>query len=139
MVYPCFGIVFAQAITSFSLTDRRQLRFEGDRNALWLFVIALGSTLAIACQNYFFSTAAAGLTSKLRSLSFRAILRQDSALLDFRVDLILNFYLLVGWFDEDKNSTGGLVSVLSDNPTKINGLAGVTLGACVAFCLNNPF
>lgn len=38
---------------------------------------------------------------------------------------------LVGWFDEDKNSTGGLVSVLSDNPTKISGLAGVTLGAIV--------
>lgn len=37
----------------------------------------------------------------------------------------------VGWFDEEKNSTGGLVSVLSDNPTKISGLAGVTLGAIV--------
>ncbi|KAG8907884.1 GTPase-activating protein [Tulasnella sp. 403] len=114
MVYPSFGIVFSKAITGFSLPDRHDVRVAGDRNALWLFLIAILSTIAIAAQNYFFSRAAASLTQKLRSLSFRAILRQD-----------------IGWFDEDKNSTGGLVSVLSDNPTKISGLAGVTLGAIV--------
>ncbi|KAG8955981.1 GTPase-activating protein [Tulasnella sp. 424] len=114
MVYPAFGIVFGKAISAFSLQDRHELRHAGDRNALWLFLIAICSTFAIANQNFFFSRAAAGLTSKLRSMSFRAILRQD-----------------IGWFDEDKNSTGGLVSVLSDNPTKISGLAGVTLGAIV--------
>lgn len=43
-----------------------------------LFIIAILATIAIAHQNYFFSRAAAGLTQKLRSLSFRAILRQDS-------------------------------------------------------------
>ncbi|KAG8935087.1 GTPase-activating protein [Tulasnella sp. 418] len=114
LVYPAFGIVFAQAIEAFSLQDRHKLRFEGDRNALWLFIIAILSTAAIANQNYWFSSTAATMTSKLRSLSFKAILRQD-----------------IGWFDEEKNSTGGLVSVLSDNPTKISGLAGVTLGAIV--------
>ncbi|KAG8998635.1 GTPase-activating protein, partial [Tulasnella sp. 427] len=114
MVYPSFGVVFGKAISAFSIQDRHELRHAGDRNALWLFLIAICSTVALANQNYFFSRAAAGLTSKLRSMSFRAILRQD-----------------IGWFDEDKNSTGGLVSVLSDNPTKISGLAGVTLGAIV--------
>jgi hypothetical protein len=33
----------------------------------------------IGFQNYLFSSSAAKLTRKLRSLSFRAILRQDSA------------------------------------------------------------
>ncbi|KAG8874984.1 GTPase-activating protein [Tulasnella sp. 331] len=114
MVYPAFGIVFGRAISDFSLQDRHALREAGNRNALWLFLIAICSTIAIANQNYFFSRAAASLTRKLRALSFRAILRQD-----------------IGWFDEERNSTGGLVSVLSDNPTKISGLAGVTLGAIV--------
>ena len=49
-----------------------------DQNALWLFIIALISSFAIALQNYYFAAAAAQLTYKLRSLSFKAILRQDS-------------------------------------------------------------
>ena len=47
-------------------------------NALWLFLIAIVSTLIVTVQNGFFAQAAAQLTRKLRSLSFRAILRQDS-------------------------------------------------------------
>ena len=36
---------------------------------------------------------------------------------------------IVEFFDQDHNSTGSLTSALSDNPQKVNGLAGVTLGA----------
>ena len=102
-----------------------------------MFVIAIIGMIVVAGQNYYYSRAAAGLTSKLRSLCFRAILRQDSTFL-----LRLSFWeflltcLLVAWFDQDRNSTGGLVSVLADNPTKISGLAGITLGACVS-CHSN--
>ena len=38
---------------------------------------------------------------------------------------------LVEFFDKDENSTGGLTSCLSENPQKVNGLAGITLGAIV--------
>ena len=61
-----------------------------------------------------FGATAAALTSKLRSIGFRAILRQD-----------------VEFFDKDEHSTGQLTSSLSDNPQKIHGLAGVTLGAII--------
>ncbi|CCO29186.1 Leptomycin B resistance protein pmd1 OS=Schizosaccharomyces pombe (strain 972 / ATCC 24843) GN=pmd1 PE=3 SV=2 [Rhizoctonia solani AG-1 IB] len=114
MVYPVMGIVYAQAIVGFSGTDRAAVRRSGDRNALWFFIIAIVSAIAIAIQNLVFGMTASRLTSKLRTLSFRAILRQD-----------------IGWFDEDKHSTGVLTSTLSDNPQKVNGLAGVTLGAIV--------
>ncbi|KAH0586250.1 Leptomycin B resistance protein pmd1 [Termitomyces sp. J132] len=114
MVYPAFGIVYAKAINGFSSPSRQEMRFQGDRNALWFFIIALISTVAIGMQNYLFSAAAASLTAKLRSLSFRAILRQD-----------------IEFFDKDENSTGSLTANLSDNPQKVNGLAGVTLGAIV--------
>ena len=67
---------------------------------------------AVALQNYYYASAAATLTGMLRSLSFRAILRQD-----------------IEFFDKDENNTGQLTSTLSDNPQKINGLAGITLGA----------
>ncbi|KAG9118341.1 GTPase-activating protein, partial [Ceratobasidium sp. 392] len=118
MVYPAMGIVYAKAIVGFSLPDNRDKRHSGDRNALWFFIIAIVSAAAIAIQNALFGMTAARLTSKLRTLSFRAILRQD-----------------IGWFDEDKHSlslqTGALTSTLSDNPQKVSGLAGVTLGAIV--------
>ncbi|KAG9035874.1 GTPase-activating protein [Tulasnella sp. UAMH 9824] len=114
LTYPAFGIVFGKAMDAFALQDRRALRFEGDRVALWAFVISLISGFAVVMENFYFSRAAAGLTQKLRSLSFRAMLRQD-----------------IGWFDEDKHSSGRLVSILSDNPAKISGLAGLTLGAII--------
>ncbi|KAG6837188.1 hypothetical protein H0H93_013415 [Arthromyces matolae] len=114
MVYPAFGIVYAKGINGFSAPTRAEMRFQGDRNALWFFIIAIISTLAIGFQNYLFASSAAALTAKLRSLSFRAILRQD-----------------IEFFDKDDNSTGSLTANLSDNPQKVNGLAGVTLGAIV--------
>ncbi|KIY44784.1 multidrug resistance protein 1 [Fistulina hepatica ATCC 64428] len=117
-VYPCFGIVFAKSINGLSLTSDEAKRHAGDRNALWLFIIAICSTVPISMQNYSFTSSATTLTARLRSLSFRAILRQD-----------------IEYFDEEKHSTGSLVSNLSNNPQKILGLSGVTLGAKKFSCL----
>ncbi|KAF5338963.1 hypothetical protein D9611_008823 [Ephemerocybe angulata] len=113
-VYPAFGLVFAKGISGFSELDRGARTHAGNRNALWLFIIAIISSIAIGFQIYLFAGVAATLTARLRSLSFRAILRQD-----------------IEYFDKDENSTGALTSKLSDNPQKVNGLAGVTLGAIV--------
>lgn len=64
-------------ILAFQTTDRHSLRVGVDRNALWIFIIALIATFSMGFQNYLFSNAAAKLTYKVRSLSFKAILRQD--------------------------------------------------------------
>ncbi|KDQ25589.1 hypothetical protein PLEOSDRAFT_1097506 [Pleurotus ostreatus PC15] len=114
LVWPAFGIVYAKGINGFSMIEKSERRFAGDRNALWLFIIAIISTAAIGIQNYMFSAAAATLTAKLRKLSFKAILRQD-----------------IEFFDQEEHSTGSLTSTLSDNPQKVNGLAGITLGAII--------
>ncbi|KAG2070640.1 P-loop containing nucleoside triphosphate hydrolase protein [Suillus decipiens] len=113
-VYPCSGIIFGRAISGFSATTASERRTQGDQNALWFFILAIVSAICTGFQNYLFSSAAAVLTAKLRSLSFKAILRQD-----------------IEFFDNDKNSTGALTSSLSDNPQRFNGLAGVTLGTIV--------
>ncbi|KAK7469298.1 hypothetical protein VKT23_003782 [Stygiomarasmius scandens] len=114
LVYPAYGIVFSKGIQGFSDRDLRQMRHDNDRVALWFFLIAIISMFAIGLQNFHFSSAAATVTARLRRLSFKAILRQD-----------------IEFFDKDENSTGALTSELSDNPQKVNGLAGVTLGAIV--------
>ena len=95
MVYPGFGVVYATGISAFSLTDNEARRHAGDRVALWyvysvthelnfdlfllrFFIIAILSTMCLGAQNYLFASSASVLTSRLRALSFKAILRQDS-------------------------------------------------------------
>ncbi|KAH9483459.1 ABC multidrug transporter mdr1 [Psilocybe cubensis] len=114
MVYPAFGIVFAKGINVFSLESKAERRFQADRTALWLFIIAIIAGFAISIQNKLFAEAAAHLTAKLRTRCFKAVLRQDTS-----------------YFDREENSTGSLVSRLSQNPQKFEGLAGVTLGVFV--------
>ncbi|KAG1889242.1 P-loop containing nucleoside triphosphate hydrolase protein [Suillus subluteus] len=112
--YPASGIIYGQAISGFSATTNAERSYQGDRNALWFFILAILTGLCMGFQNYFFASAAGVLTAKLRSLSFKAILRQD-----------------IEYFDDDKNSTGVLTSSLSENPQRVNGLAGITLGTIV--------
>ncbi|KAF9242530.1 P-loop containing nucleoside triphosphate hydrolase protein [Melanogaster broomeanus] len=119
MANPALAIVYGQAIGGFSATDPSVRRIDGDRNALWIFIVAILSSIAVGLQTYYLASAAAILTSKLRSLGFKSILRQD-----------------IEFFDKDENSTGSLTSNLSDNPQKINGLAGVTLGAIIQVIAN---
>jgi ATP-binding cassette subfamily B (MDR/TAP) protein 1 len=75
------------------LPTREQRRYEGDRTALWFFIIAVGATCTLAIQVCLGSSAAAILASRLRSKGFRAVLRQDgepfsTAPLIFRTELI---------------------------------------------------
>ncbi|KAF9781642.1 P-loop containing nucleoside triphosphate hydrolase protein [Thelephora terrestris] len=114
MVYPAFGIVYAKSLAGFSLEDPHARRQAGDRNALWLFIIAILSAASISLQNWMFNHAAAQLSSVLRTRSFKAILSQD-----------------IEFFDKEENSTGTLTTGLSDSPQKMSGLAGITLGAIV--------
>lgn len=80
MVHPAFGLLYAKGVNGFSGLDPHQRRHDGDRTALWFFTIALVSTSTIGLQNYMFASAASTLTARVRSLSFRAILRQDGEL-----------------------------------------------------------
>jgi len=112
MVYPAFGVIYALSLDGFSLQDPHARRHAGDRNALWFFLIAVLSALAIAIQNWMFNHAAAQLSAVLRGRSFKAILSQD-----------------IEFFDKEENNTGSLTTGLSDNPQKVFGLAGITLGA----------
>ena len=55
--------------------------------SLWYFITAICAACAIVWQQYTMNNAAENLTSKIRQLSFKAILRHD-----------------IEWFDEEANS-----------------------------------
>ncbi len=57
-----------------------------------------------------FSIAGENLTSRMRSLAFKAMLRQE-----------------IGWFDEECNSSGALTTRLADDAAKIQGATGTRL------------
>ncbi|THH04768.1 hypothetical protein EW145_g5279, partial [Phellinidium pouzarii] len=112
MIYPAFGVVYAISVSSFQNTgDNHLLRHQGDRNALWFFLIAIISIFTVGIQNYEFAASASHLTHKLRSLSFRAILRQD-----------------IEFFDEDKNINGLAGITLG---TIIQSISTVITGAVI--------
>lgn len=68
-----------------------------------LFIISVGSLFTIGLQSYMLASAAANLAAKLRSLSFRAILRQDSK--SRLTDMLIYLYsFVVAFFDQDDKS-----------------------------------
>ncbi|KAI6035800.1 P-loop containing nucleoside triphosphate hydrolase protein [Pisolithus marmoratus] len=114
MVFPMIAIIYGKAISGFSQTDPSARRHANDMTALWFFIVAIVSSVVLAIQHYVFKLAASELTTKLRMLSFRAILRQD-----------------IQFFDRVENNGGMLTSRVNDNPQKIEGLAGVTFGVVI--------
>lgn len=52
--------------------------------SLRFFILAVVSTINITIHNQLFSSAAANLTARLRKLSFKSLLRQDSTIFLFR-------------------------------------------------------
>ncbi|KAJ7020066.1 P-loop containing nucleoside triphosphate hydrolase protein [Mycena alexandri] len=133
MVYPAYSVIYSKGILAFSSPDahaspllsrsRRYVRRHlGDRTALYMFLVAIASGVIIAMQNYLFGSAAASFTAKLRLLLFRAVLGQE-----------------IQFFDKESNNanvdfcpqTGSLTSNLSDQPQRVKGLIGITLGAIV--------
>ncbi|KAF9444209.1 P-loop containing nucleoside triphosphate hydrolase protein [Macrolepiota fuliginosa MF-IS2] len=114
LVYPAFGILYSVSIDGFAQPDPHVRRLKGDRNALWFFVIAILSSAMMGAQSYFLSSGAATLTTRLRQLSFRAVMRQD-----------------VQFFDSERNSSGILTSRINGDPGKVKGLAGITLGTII--------
>ncbi|KAI6024287.1 P-loop containing nucleoside triphosphate hydrolase protein [Pisolithus marmoratus] len=113
MGFPVFSIIFGNAISGFSQSDPSARRHDGDTNAL-VFIVAIVSSVAITIQYYVLTLAASDLTTKLRTLSFRAILCQD-----------------IQFFDRAENSAGALTSRVNDDPQEIEGLAGVSLGVII--------
>ncbi|TIA91996.1 hypothetical protein E3P99_00799 [Wallemia hederae] len=122
-VYPSgFAVVFGRVIQNLSLSPsspnyHEQMRHNGDRDALYFFVIAIGATIAIYIQSLLMHSAGEMLTYILRHKSFAKLLRSD-----------------VEYFDKKENSTGVLTSELSSNSQKVQGLAGVTMGTIVQSC-----
>ena len=121
-IFKIFGIILGKTLQDLSL-DRNSyspeeyhsiLRYNGDRDGLWFFVISIGAATSILVQTYTMTKSSEYLTFNLRHLSFKKILIND-----------------VEYFDKKENSTGILTSGLAENSQKVQALAGVTMGTII--------
>ncbi|WWD20569.1 hypothetical protein CI109_105045 [Kwoniella shandongensis] len=117
MVYPSMAILFGAALSDFEIQDFGELRHALDRKALWYFIVAILAAVAIFFQIFSFSRTGWDLNARLRKDVFGAVLRHD-----------------IEWFDEDANSTGAVTSNIADQPQKVQGLFGPTLGTVSQSC-----
>nr|XP_006812790.1 PREDICTED: multidrug resistance protein 1-like [Saccoglossus kowalevskii] len=111
VAFPIWAIFFSEVIKVFMLTDANEMRKEA---MFWaLMFLALGGVLGVS--NLFFSwmfgVSGEKLTLRMRSKSFKAILRQD-----------------IGWFDDPRHNTGALTTRLATDASNIKNATGVRIG-----------
>ena len=103
---PLFAVLFTTMLTALG-TEKAVLY------ALLFVALSVVAFLSNFSQGLF-KYAGERAVRRIRYASFEAILRQE-----------------VGWFDEEENSTGALMSRLSDDASLVPGLTGQTFGATV--------
>ncbi|KZV43474.1 ABC transporter B family member 19-like [Dorcoceras hygrometricum] len=91
-----FPLILGQALNVYFFTNAQKLKRDAGYLCLVLVGLGFGCIIFMTGQQGFCGWAGTKLTKRVRSLLFKAILRQEP-----------------GWFDFDENSTGILVSRLS--------------------------
>ncbi|XP_065886098.1 ATP-dependent translocase ABCB1-like [Dysidea avara] len=92
--------------------DPRTAEEDGRLWSLLFIAFACLAGIVGFLRTFCFSVSGEALTARLRSISFKAIMRQD-----------------IGWFDQEQNSTGALTTRLSHDASQVQGATGTRLGA----------
>jgi ATP-binding cassette subfamily B (MDR/TAP) protein 1 len=113
MVMPSFSIVFSTMIGFFYqyALEPSKLQSEASKYAGVFVAIGFGALLSAIIQNYSFNYMGQRLGRRVRVLTMQALLRQE-----------------VGFFDEEKNSSGVLTSKLTTDAMAVKGQFGDSMG-----------
>lgn len=112
--YPAFSVVFGEFYAALAETEAQSAL---DRTAvLSICCLVLGVLTGLACflQTYLFNYAGVWLTTRVRSMTFKAIMKQE-----------------IGWFDEESNSVGALSARLSGDAAGVQGAIGYPLSGLI--------
>ncbi|KAJ1558812.1 Multidrug resistance protein 1 [Nowakowskiella sp. JEL0078] len=107
VVFPVFSLIFTQILTI--LNQPKNIDpgpFQGANIYSFGFVlIGIAAGFAFTTQVYSFEAAGAGMTRRLRTIAFDALMRQE-----------------IGFFDLPENSLGALTSQLATDASKVGDL-----------------
>uniref|UniRef100_A0A1A9UJ85 Uncharacterized protein n=1 Tax=Glossina austeni TaxID=7395 RepID=A0A1A9UJ85_GLOAU len=108
--YPAFSVAFGEFYAALADVDEEMAL---DRTAMLSFsCLGLGLITGLAgfLQTYLFNYSGVWLTTRMRSLTFKAMMRQEMA-----------------WYDEETNSVGSLSARLSGDAAGVQGAIGFPL------------
>lgn len=80
-------------------------------------------------QNWMFSSIGSELSFKIRSRSFKQLLRQDVSYYDDEVNNVSYAFATPQHVFTRVSQTGAVTARLSTDAEKVNGLVGITFGA----------
>ncbi|NXD79727.1 MDR3 protein, partial [Halcyon senegalensis] len=107
---PIFSVIISDVIGTFVEKGEAAIREANSTYALLFLGFGLISFVTFFLQGFTFGKAGEILTMRLRSMAFRAILRQE-----------------ISWFDDPKNSTGALIARLANDASLVKGATGSRL------------
>lgn len=110
--FPAFAILFGEVYYTLGLEDEEEVRRQSITFAILFIIVGVVTGLGTFLQMYMFGLAGVRLTTRLRGMTFAAMLKQE-----------------MGWFDDDKNSVGALCARLSTDAAAVQGATGSRIGA----------
>ncbi|XP_041274195.1 ATP-binding cassette sub-family B member 5 isoform X2 [Onychostruthus taczanowskii] len=109
-VHPAFAVIFGKIIGAFQETDPEKRSKNTMLLSLIFLVLGVIILAAYIIQGFMFGKSGETLTMRLRSLSFRALLQQE-----------------IGWYDDQKNAVGVLLTRLATDASQVKGATGSRL------------
>ncbi|XP_010180454.1 PREDICTED: multidrug resistance protein 1-like [Mesitornis unicolor] len=110
-VHPAFAVIFGKIIGAFQETDPEKRNKNTLVFSLMFLLLGVITLAAYIIQGFMFGKSGEILTMRLRSLSFRALLQQE-----------------IGWYDDQKNAVGVLLTRLATDASQVKGATGSRLG-----------
>ncbi|NXJ85322.1 MDR3 protein, partial [Trogon melanurus] len=107
---PIFSVIISDVVGMFVEKGEAAIRETNNMYALLFLGFGLISFVTFFLQGFTFDKAGEILTMRLRSMAFRAILRQE-----------------ISWFDDPKNNTGALITRLANDASQVKGATGSRL------------
>ncbi|KAJ1101110.1 hypothetical protein NDU88_006183 [Pleurodeles waltl] len=118
-VWPTFALLYGKLFGAYQGTDIRERSRVTTLLSLMYFVIGIISLFAYIIIGYTLGKSGENLTMRLRLLSFKALLRQET-----------------GWFDDYRNAVGIWITRLSTDASQVKGVIGGRLFICTSTLFN---
>ncbi|KAM4688620.1 ATP-dependent translocase ABCB1-like [Discoglossus pictus] len=109
-IYPTFAVIFGKVIGAFQEQDPNKRSQRTALLSLIFLMLGLISLVVHIIMGFMFGKSGENLTMRLRSRSFKALLRQD-----------------IGFFDDHKNAVGVLLTRLATDASQVKGATGSRL------------
>ncbi|KAK0086065.1 hypothetical protein PV325_003921 [Microctonus aethiopoides] len=110
--FPAFAVLFGEVYYVLGLQDENEVRHETINFSILFLIVGVITGIGTFLQMYTFGLAGVRMTTRLRKMTFDAMLRQE-----------------MGWYDEDSNSVGALCARLSSDAAAVQGATGSRIGA----------